>query len=378
MSLRSHRPLLVALAALATLAACELPTDSFHGPDGGGGADATQGAPARDAGPSAPWCFDAGIVRGCVSPGPARDLILPTTTLDTVTSPSCSASIQDYCVIAGTSIEIEGVLRATGARPLVLAATTSIAVHALIDVGSHRDSGPGAGADPAECTTGASPTTAAGTSGGGAGGTFTRRGGHGGDGAAAMNSGGLAVDPVLPASVTQLRGGCPGQPGAGASQPPGGHGGGAVFLYAGNTIDLEATIDAGGQGGSGAPKLSQGGGGGGSGGMIAFRAPTIITGAKALVFATGGGGGEASTHTNIGNAGADASSAAAAAGGSGGTTNGGHGGAGSTGSPTAGVNDGTDGSGTTDLGGGGGGGGGAGLIKGPAALASQAAPAPVP
>jgi hypothetical protein len=193
-----------------------------------------------------------------------------------------------------------------------------------------------------------------------------------------VKSGGLTVDPVPSASVNQLRGGCPGQPGAGASQPPGGHGGGAVFLYAGDTIDLQATIDAGGQGGSGAPKLAQGGGGGGSGGMIGFHAPNITIGRNALVFATGGGGGEASTNTNLGNAGADASSTAAAAGGSGGNTNGGHGGAGSTGSPTASINDGTDGSGTSDLGGGGGGGGGAGLIKGPATLASQAAPPPVP
>lgn len=336
-------------------------------------------APSSDATTAdASLCFGKGIVRVCLAAAPTGQLTPPATINTSLTSTACAptTNASAYCVVAAATITVTGMLRATGSRPLVLLASEQIKVNAPIDVSSRRNTDPGAGADPAVCNPGTAPATAGSTSGGGAGGSFTRLGGHGGDGAS-MSSGGLAGAAVLPASVTTLRGGCPGQAGAGASRPPGGHGGGAVFLIAGNEIDVDSAIGAGGQGGGGAPVMAQGGGGGGSGGMIGFDAPKIVIGNGAAVFATGGGGGEASSNSNLGNPGADASSTAAAPGGSGGNTNGGDGGAGSTGNPTVGINDGTTGSGVTDVGGGGGGGGGAGLILAPPAVTfGQAAPTP--
>src|SRR6185436_8796867 len=90
--------------------------------------------------------------------------------------------------------------------------------------------------------------------------------------------------------VNELRGGCPGQGGAGISDEGAkGHGGGAVLLIAGRTIDVRGAINAAGEGGGGAGTSAAGGGGGGSGGMIVLDAPTITN--SGLILASGGGGG---------------------------------------------------------------------------------------
>lgn len=336
-------------------------------------------------------CFGTGLVHVCLAAAPATSFMTTASgkpmVIDTASSSLCVETVSggsNDCVIAATTITLGGPLRAAGPRPLVLIASDTIQVAATIDVASHRGATPeiGAGADSQACMTGTEPTTANNASGGGAGGTFMRRGGHGGNGAGASGTAGSAPLPLSLADVTSLRGGCAGQAGAGATRAPGGHGGGAVFLIAGNEIDVDSEINAAGEGGAGgAAGMALGGGGGGSGGMIGFDAPKIVVGSNSLVLATGGGGGEGSTDVNAGLPGSDPTTTQPAAGGSGGNINGGNGGAGSIGDPTASVNDGIPGTSNMDgshPGGGGGGGGGAGLIKSPVLFQSTlAAPPPV-
>ncbi len=343
--------------------------------------------PIPDAPPDALVCYGTGIVKVCFASAPTQPLVISdVTTIDTMASTMCAATVSgasNYCVLAGTSIMINGTLRATGPKPLVLVASDSITVSQLIDVGSHRTAPEfiGAGADPATCMAG----TPAGTRGGGAGGSFTGKGGLGGSG----SGGGPGGQPEnATTTVTELRGGCPGQSGDGGGQGPAGHGGGAVYLIAVNRIDITGPgIDAAGEGGDsgkGGPAtapISSGAGGGGAGGMIGFDAPAITC--ASLLLANGGGGGEGSGVTTDGAPGSDPSTTAAATGGTGNSAIGGDGGNGSSAvNPGASAN-GKNGSNGSNIagndGGGGGGGGGAGLIKGPASsLGNNVSPKATP
>ncbi len=327
-------------------------------------------------------CFGSSI-QICLQAPPTQPLVItngPGQVIDTTTSPMCATltSSGNYCVVAATNIVINGSLRATGARPLVLLSTDSItsAGEAVIDVGSHRarqigSPETGAGADPADCESGTAP--AGGGLGGGAGGSFIGLGGDGGPGNNTPNTPGEPG--AIARTVTALRGGCAGQNGDGASPDRGtlGHGGGAVLLIALHRIDIGGGINAGGEGGAGGVRNGAGGGGGGAGGMIEFDAPVIT--ATGSIVANGGAGGEGSNPTNMAGAdGADATAITAALGGRGGSTNGGDGGNGSSGDPTAGLPGGT---GITG-GGGGGGGGGAGIVITPpgASLGGMVSPPP--
>jgi hypothetical protein len=366
------------LCCLCTAACGDVMLNSPGAPDARPGApgtvpdamtDAAPDAESTDAAASA--CFGTTLLHVCLASPPTQPFAISSFTLiDTASTTACAPLVSggDYCVIAATTMTITGTLRATGRRPLVLIASESITATALIDVGSHRAATPevGAGAEPPSCAVGTLPITLGGTNGGGAGGSFLRAGGRGGDGTNAAGSGGTAGAAVAASRVTSLRGGCAGQPGDGIAKTPGGHGGGAVFLIAGNAISVSGSggINAAGEGGGGAAPMARGGGGGGAGGMIGFDAPAITV--SSLILANGGGGGEASSDTNLGNPGADPSAVRAAAGGTGGNTNGGDGGAGAGGNPTTAAGAGGGGGGTTDLGGGGGGGGGTGLILAPA------------
>lgn len=316
--------------------------------------------------PDAAVCVGGSFLMVCLPQRPAVPLVLASQTFDT-SDPACmtTASVTpsaDICVLAGTTIEISGQLRATGARPLVLVAFDSISIQSAgtIDVSSHVGAVPeiGAGADHA-CAAGTPPTTVNNSSGGGGGGSFATAGGRGGiggstsPGAAGIAGGSLALDGV--------RGGCPGQGGAGSQGGSSGHGGGAVYLIAQSSIDVSGTILAGGEGGGGGG-VGNCGGGGGSGGLIGFDAPQI-TGAG-LVVAGGGGGGEGGgAATSVGLSGGDGTTLMDARGGDGGAVSGGDGGDGSVGAPGAGGN---PGGGMN--GGGGGGGGGAGYIRSSVAL----------
>jgi len=358
--------------------------DALRGP----GVDASIDAASIDAPPDAQACFGTDPFTICLRSAPTREVQFSGPfTINTTASDLCAATISGgdgYCVIAATSITINGgiTVQATGPKPLVLLASDSITtgISSTIDVGSHRANLSaneiiGAGADPTpSCDAGFAPTTVLGTSGGGAGGSFTGPGGRGGSGSGGNPGVGGLAGALATAPVTTLRGGCPGQAGAGATNAQAGHGGGAVMLIAGTSITINGSIDASGEGGSGGQSAFTGGGGGGAGGMIVLDAP-FITGsaAETVIFANGGGGGEGGNQNQTGEAGRDPSDEQAAVGGAA-INNGGNGGAGAggTASALAGAN------GTNVSGGGGGGGGGTGLFKAPAnaVLGSRVSPPP--
>src|ERR1044071_3207525 len=189
--------------------------------------------------PDARLCFGAAPFTICFPAPPSGSIdVSMATTFDTVTGTvtgtqlNCSAPTSGgtgYCVIAANTITIGAPLRAVGTKPLVLVAATSISVPAAgsIAVGSHRMGGTdslGAGADPNPgCNVGNLPSSANGTSGGGAGGSFLGAGGNGGNGG--NGGGGAGTRGPTTNSVTTLRGGCPGQDGAGNMKGGRGHGG---------------------------------------------------------------------------------------------------------------------------------------------------------
>lgn len=199
------------------------------------------------------------------------------------------------------SVAASSTLRATGPHALAIVASDSlvVAVDSQITVG---DGGAGARTScPGGATAGSNNTNGA---GGGGGGGFGADGGPGGEG---DFDGGLPFVPggakgnavaMMPAG---LRGGCPGGNGGNgdALGGAGGGGGGAIYLVAGNLIQLDSTapVNAGGGGGRGGVHDQNGGdaggGGGGAGGMVILEAPHIM-GASAVIAANGGGGGEGS------------------------------------------------------------------------------------
>lgn len=296
----------------------------------------------------APTCAVAGVdVCAVEAPvGPVRFAV--DRTLNTATD--CNLVVFDpngaaLCVIYATDLEIAGALRATGARPLVLAATGTIRVTGSLDVSSTRGlQGAGAG-------TGPCPTPTPDVAGAGAGGSFAGRGGDGGAGADPVAlPGRRAADPVL--RPIPIRGGCPAQGGFAS-----GIAGGAVALAAGRAITVEAGawIAAGGAGGR--AQGSMGGttsAGGGSGGYVALAAPLVTVRGT---LAANGGGGAASGGGAGGGDGADATpDATPAPGGMPGIMGGAAGGAGAAGAGLDGAPGAAAPTGTTPLAGGAGGG----------------------
>jgi hypothetical protein len=367
---------------LAWLVACGYPPlapingngDATNGDDATNGNDANTNA-ILDSPLDALVCYGTGIVKVCFASAPTQSITIGDQTFDTGVPTTCAATVtggENYCVVVATAITINGTLRATGPKPLVLIATGAITLtgSGVLDASSQRsrtaatpETGAGADADATICVAG----TAASNRGGGAGGSFAGTGGTGGTGAAA-NAGTPGTATSFPVAV--LRGGCPGQDGQ-ASPGNGGHGGGAVYLIAGTKIDIGGDgINAGGEaGGGGATGPSGGGGGGGgAGGMIGLDAPMVmLTGAATLV-ANGGGGGEGGSGgaATAGENGTDASTTTAARGGNKNTGTGGDGGNGSAGQAAGAGMAGQPGTSAPPNGGGGGGGGGAGIITAPA------------
>lgn len=240
-----------------------------------------------------------------VDPGDCTTVVVQTDTLKT-----------EVCVIAAPSITLNSPLTITGTRPLVLAATSELSILVDLDLASHGAAiaGPGAGYAGCPDIEGTGSNTNGDGSGGGAGGTF---GGIGGDGGRGTVAGGTATQPV-PLNV--VRGGCDGgHGGSGAGSGgggSGGRGGGALYLIAGTTLRIAATINASASAGRGGGKAggncdcSGGGGGGGSGGLIAMDADEVILEPSAVLLANGagggGGGGGGTIMTTVGSPGSEA------------------------------------------------------------------------
>jgi hypothetical protein len=274
-----------------------------------------------------------------------------------VGSPDCAATTSDAgaCVVAATSIAVNGTIRGTGARPLLLLATEEIRINGqgLIDVSSRRGD-TGAGANWSGCQSGTPPTGFT----GGWGGTNATRGGDGNQ-AGIGSDGGKAY--ATPLAQTTLHGGCRGGAGSGPGGGARGEGGGAVDLIAAALV-VDGTVNASGSGAGGAGN-GGGGGGGGAGGMIVLDAPEIMLNGSGVLLAQGGGGGEGSPSNGTSGAGAEPDPkmpCQAADGGHNVPTSGGNGGDGAT---TGNGGPGGDDSGGTLSDGGGGGGGGGGFVK---------------
>lgn len=303
--------------------------------------------------------------------------------LDTSVDSSCSKVVPaddatgfpELCVISAATIEVASgaTLRATGSRPLVLAASETIQILGTIDASSKRATtvgnqpeSLGAGAESAPCAAFARAVVddQEGASGG-AGGSLRGGAGAGGKGRFVVLEG--LPNPVMEtAKLDVLRGGCRGQAGGssagranGGAGGAGGAGGGSVYLVSKMRIQIQlaGAITVNGAGGGGAA-IQAGGGGGGSGGLIVLEAPTILHVGR--ISANGGGGGAGGFDNGLmigpGGPGADgAVGNAAAAGGTNPSTMG-HGASGAANSFDAAS------AGADSAGGGGGGGGGVGRI----------------
>jgi hypothetical protein len=250
-------------------------------------------APPAIDGPSTALCFGRDLVQGCLDQAPTQPFIVGNAgrEIDTASALECASytvngvAASDLCIIPGTRVVIDGMLRGIGVRPLVLVSATDIVVMGTIDVSSARGLlvPEGAGAvltiDGVDCP---ELTQMAGVEGGGAGGSFGAPGGNG------TNAGGR---PAVVVIADRLRGGCRGG-GGGQNTGSAGSGGGAVALIAGTQINMLGTINASGGGGRGGNNTARsGGGGGGSGGMILLDGE-ILMDASSQTFANGGGGGE--------------------------------------------------------------------------------------
>lgn len=218
--------------------------------------------------------------------------------------------LQGLTVAAGTQLTL------SGARPVIFAVDGPVVLAGTVLAANGDGSG---------CSVGAASVR-----GGGGGGGFGKTGAAGGDSENDANSGASGGTPVGNATLTPLRGGCPGSAGAGPAPGTGGAPGGALQVTGSGTVTVSGVLLAPGGGGAGAQGRNvvtggSGGGGAGSGGGVLLEASALwVTG---LVAANGGGGGEGST-TNTGVSGTTAGTGFGN-GGSGGTTlggNGGHGG----------------------------------------------------
>jgi len=297
-------------------------------------------------------CYGTGLVQVCFASVPTGSVTLGAS-LDTA-SAACATIAGGRgldnapCVFAADTITVPGSTSATGSKPLILVATTSIMIDGTLDAASHNRVTLGAGGNFSSCD-GGNPAVG---DGGGAGGSFGSFGGQGGTGSIGTGATTGFLD-----TAAALRGGCQGSPGAGPGAGDGGFGGGAVYLIAGTSISVAGDINASGGGGdNGSVTGPSGGCGGGAGGMIGLDAPRVDVFGD--IYANGGAGGGGATPTASGGNGSDPGSATVAAPGGvpGGT-------AGAGGDGSLGATGGSSGEAAGTSGSGGGGGGGGGVIK---------------
>ncbi len=224
-----------------------------------------------------------------MDPGGRAVAGIATTTIDQLDGePALLVSITDLSVAPGA------VLRAEGARPLILAAWGTIDIAGDVDASSSRARA-GAGALAARCDEGVQTGQFGNLfASGGGGGGFGGDGGRGGQAGLSSPILGGRGGVALPAAPSIVRAGCRGGASLlGTGIAVGGVGGGAVQLTARTriTIGPTARVHAGGAGGRGG-EFGLGGGGGGSGGLIGLEAPFVNV--RGTLAANGGGGGNSS------------------------------------------------------------------------------------
>src|SRR6478609_6034421 len=189
-----------------------------------------------------------------------------------------------------------------GQRPLILLANGRVEINGTIRARASATNGAWGGGSPAVSTgdhVGFTPLSG-GNGGGGkgdstvtglgaGGGAFCGPGGHGSSvaGAAAPGSGGM---PYGDATLIPLVGGSSGGSAVGGFATTANHGGGALQIVSGDTIQIGqlGIVDMGG-GFPDSPGKSVSGGGGGSGGAILLEAPFVNV--LGVLAANGGGGG---------------------------------------------------------------------------------------
>ena len=276
------------------------------------GCDRVFGLEREYAPPDARLCFGKsgpnrdGLLEVCppMAPPLPQDYDLPQDVdTDGLGEPVCTQIIPlldgdntEICVLAARNIHLRGAPSLHGGRPLVLVATHVLTVEpgAVVDVASH-DNKKGPGTPNAVCADlhgGASAVTGG---GGGAGGGFGGEGPRGGNAASALGGDSNRAFPI-----GALRPGCAGGRGGngttGGTGGPGGDGGGALYLIAGERIEVFGSINASGAGGRGGAKATAsggggGGGGGGTGGVIGLDSAVVVLGPSSALVANGGGGG---------------------------------------------------------------------------------------
>lgn len=362
-----------------------------------------QDAPDATMGTTGDVCYGT-LVHVCFTTAPTGT-VTPPSPFNTGNAAACTLIYAqsdgvELCVVAADEIVVTGELTATGPRPLVLVAATSITVSGSIDVSSTaQPPRRGAGSQGAACTNATAGANDRGGGGGGGGGTFSTRGGTGGTGDTNQNGPpvGMAVGGASgidqPAPIT-LRGGCRGAVGGEGGDSDGvnpggsgGLGGGAIALVSGKTITVPGSVYASGAGGGTMPGqngtsncvpgnggFEQGGGGGGSGGMIVLDAVALAVSGRVAANGGGGSGGGGCQGGMHGGDGTTGMWNMQAPGGIGDTASGGaNGGAGAARTSSISLD------GGANISGGGGGGGGLGFVwtKGPLAGGAMISPAPV-
>lgn len=201
----------------------------------------------------------------------------------------------DLCVVAYENVRFESDMRVEGSRALVVVATGTITISAIIRADGEGTT-PGPGGSLASYSGGNGGTRVAGgfaSDGGGGGGGGYADGGSGGsaggwgDSSTAEGGGGGAS---FGTSFEPLSGGGAGGVGNGPTAGAGGGGGGAIQFSARGDITYDGGMNV--SGGSGRRgEIGSAGGGGGGGGTVHFESAGTIDFVSGVVLAAGAGGG---------------------------------------------------------------------------------------
>jgi hypothetical protein len=233
---------------------------------------------------------DATIRTGGGATPPTIDVSLPTGSRLIVSAQDGAGP--ELAILEVESLAITGTLRVRGERPLVIIARSTIVAN-VIDASAEEETPGGGGRGPRLGPGAGGDGGLAGSADSGGGG-----GGFGTPGATGQKSGASAAGLAGPAYGTPELATLEGGSGGGRFAPlcageSAGAGGGAIQLYAGDSIQIDGAVHANGGGGAGGVdciNTGTSGAGGGSGGAIYLETLAVL-GAGSLLAQGGGGGG---------------------------------------------------------------------------------------